>query len=71
MRTIPAHIQDPELKKKLETLSQRIQEGMKQVEQLKTKMKSGKMSSDDLAQLKTLGNQIHSLDQEWKNLAQS
>lgn len=68
MRPIPANITDAETKSKLEALAKEIALKMKEIEVLKTKMKSGQMAAPDLAKLKEVSVAIDTLDREWKSL---
>jgi hypothetical protein len=68
MRPIPAEITDAAVRKQLTDLGAKIDEKMKKVNVVRARVKKD-FSPADISELKTLGNEIDALDEEWREIA--
>ena len=68
MRKIPDTITDAGVQAQLKKIDQQIDGKMKIVNTIREKIKKAGLNSEELNTLKTLGNEIDALDNEWKQL---
>ena len=68
MRKIPDTITDAGVQAQLKKIDQEIDAKMKIVNTIREKIKKTGLNSEELNTLKTVGNEIDALDNEWKQL---